>query len=642
VLSQLKPKTWQQRNQILLIAIFTFSALLMSAGIYLNGLQPLESFKDGFTVDIEGTLISGELRFNFRKSPTYITFSITPSVIQTDSSWVGRFVNVTVSSMVLDLFLTELPAPHAKIITGWDMQEQPVEFSCITFFEVSNQEKEASFQVEYHFLAGTPNNHLSDLLGSIGFSLASISTVALILRTFKARSGTEITRENDLETKQPGHVCENCGLLAPLWMRYCGQCGSELLQKCTSNSCDSNFPVRARFCPICGTPSGFGQVITSFPREKNQLTRITSFFLVASLAGFLILIVLNTILLVPAYTLVFSNFYLLNKFNFTIFLPFPVLIVVLEGVLLLLYVITIFIAVLYLISRIIYRDVKHLLKISSNKREKLNKLSSNFHQLNENGLVLLFKLYTMSFALQITITFLFTFITNAEITNPVTLPSSGNEEDGLYGAIDDILPSWRSYPSLFIRLIFGLINATIYEEIVIRVLFIGLPLVLIGSLKDFIDGQRKIDLKKVVGLNIAEKRPVNKYEWLLIGLSSLIFGAAHLISWDLWKFFPASIVGIFLGYIFVKKGLAYSVILHAAYDYMAFPLLLRFVNVDALFGASGDIIGFFLAITFPMFLLALIASFFVSGYVFLLKWLEEFIEIIINRKTAEQEEKNSE
>ena len=61
-----------------------------------------------------------------------------------------------------------------------------------------------------------------------------------------------------------------------------------------------------------------------------------------------------------------------------------------------------------------------------------------------------------------------------------------------------------------------------------------------------------------------EITPVNT---VLIVISSLIFALAHASSWDYYKVLPTIIAGFAFGYLFVKKGVHTSIILHFAIDY---------------------------------------------------------------------------
>ena len=114
------------------------------------------------------------------------------------------------------------------------------------------------------------------------------------------------------------------------------------------------------------------------------------------------------------------------------------------------------------------------------------------------------------------------------------------------------------------QMLFGLANASVWEEIVSRVALIGVPLLVIDLLR--------------------KQRPAKPYKYLLgggfkIGLvemalilvTATLFGLAHYDSWGAWKIFPAAVGGAAFGYLFLRHGLASAIVLHFAFDYLSMP-----------------------------------------------------------------------
>jgi len=122
----------------------------------------------------------------------------------------------------------------------------------------------------------------------------------------------------------------------------------------------------------------------------------------------------------------------------------------------------------------------------------------------------------------------------------------------------------------FRSLLFLLANAAVYEEIVVRVLLLGLPLLIVKGWQ-----QRKLTrgtLKKYLWGGGIE---LGKVELTVVGLSSVIFGLAHVVSgWGWWKFGQATLGGVILGYLFLRVGLHSSIALHFVIDYLSVFLLL--------------------------------------------------------------------
>jgi hypothetical protein len=62
-----------------------------------------------------------------------------------------------------------------------------------------------------------------------------------------------------------------------------------------------------------------------------------------------------------------------------------------------------------------------------------------------------------------------------------------------------------------------------------------------------------------------------------------VFGAAHVPLWDVWKFPSTFVTGLFLGFLFLRYGLAAAIVFHFLNDYLppvvalsaqtAFPVL---------------------------------------------------------------------
>jgi len=148
------------------------------------------------------------------------------------------------------------------------------------------------------------------------------------------------------------------------------------------------------------------------------------------------------------------------------------------------------------------------------------------------------------------------------------------------------------------ELLFLLVNASVYEEIVTRVLLIGLPLVVIGLFN-----KRYLGWRTLFGGTGTFDRPT----MFLIVLSSLIFGLAHVIyGWDVFKFPSAFFSGLLFAYLYIDRGLHASIMLHFMIDYFGAVLYLGLP--DGLFTGmllfegvliiAAIPIGFYLAFTY--------------------------------------------
>lgn len=112
------------------------------------------------------------------------------------------------------------------------------------------------------------------------------------------------------------------------------------------------------------------------------------------------------------------------------------------------------------------------------------------------------------------------------------------------------------------QLMFGLTEAAVWEEVTVRVVFIGIPMLAYAYTKG-----KKLSLKYLLGgFGLKDRFAI----WPIL-LSSVIFGIAHLGSWDLYKLVPTFIAGLAFGYLFAKDGLFSCIILHFVWDFMSIP-----------------------------------------------------------------------
>ncbi len=114
--------------------------------------------------------------------------------------------------------------------------------------------------------------------------------------------------------------------------------------------------------------------------------------------------------------------------------------------------------------------------------------------------------------------------------------------------------------------LFLLANASVWEELIVRVLLIGLPLLLVNLLR-MNRGYKWRSYLLGGGFKIGTPEAV------LIVVSAAIFGIAHYAGgWGAWKIIPASAGGLAFGYLFLRFGLAASIMLHFATDYLGMPI----------------------------------------------------------------------
>jgi len=144
-------------------------------------------------------------------------------------------------------------------------------------------------------------------------------------------------------------------------------------------------------------------------------------------------------------------------------------------------------------------------------------------------------------------------------------PTEPQGSGGLY-------PFWYDY--------YALANASVYEEIVTRFLFIGVPLAagaaILGARVAKSGSPRTPAWWHLLGgtLNRDSSPALVALAAGLVGVSSVVFGLGHVPAWGWWKFLPTMVAGLGMGYLFVRRGLLAAVLFHFATDYMAALLLL--------------------------------------------------------------------
>lgn len=117
------------------------------------------------------------------------------------------------------------------------------------------------------------------------------------------------------------------------------------------------------------------------------------------------------------------------------------------------------------------------------------------------------------------------------------------------------------------ELLFGLANASVWEELIVRVLMIGLPLLLVDL---FIRKEHGKLRKYILGGGFS----FGTVEIVLLVVSAAIFGYAHYLGgWEAWVVPWDALVGLAFGYLFLRHGLAAAIVLHFAIDYRSMPSL---------------------------------------------------------------------
>ena len=196
------------------------------------------------------------------------------------------------------------------------------------------------------------------------------------------------------------------------------------------------------------------------------------------------------------------------------------------------YFIFIFIAVLASFAYTFYQDRGHFLsRLKEDMDRRSLKLPSDSPVL-DIGLLLMATLF---------FTVLSYYLVDLLNQSP-TIPEMGNE------------PVWFNA--------YSLARAGVWEELVTRIPFLGIPLLLTHALLK----RRKAPIwRYFLGGNFELDWPA----LLFLFMSSLFFGLAHAFAgWDVFKVLPAMVGGLAMGYLFLKWGLHAAILLHFVNDYL--------------------------------------------------------------------------
>lgn len=115
-------------------------------------------------------------------------------------------------------------------------------------------------------------------------------------------------------------------------------------------------------------------------------------------------------------------------------------------------------------------------------------------------------------------------------------------------------------------------DAAVWEEIITRMVYIGIPMVVAG----YVCG-RKGSWKNLLG-----GFGMSRLAVVLIIVSAVIFGFAHMSGWGMSKVAPTFLAGLIMGYLYVKIGIHASIMMHFITDYLAVIAFTGLMGIIAL------------------------------------------------------------
>jgi len=142
------------------------------------------------------------------------------------------------------------------------------------------------------------------------------------------------------------------------------------------------------------------------------------------------------------------------------------------------------------------------------------------------------------------------------------------------------VPNVQQTKSIEIVLYEAILIAPFSEELSFRLLPLLVPIII----KELIIFREEIshNMHWVMRFLVNGKENIDYVDWILIFCSGIYFGIAHYaFGWPFNKIYQASLLGIFLGYMAVKRGLISSIMFHIVWNAYSTSILLPMLfNLD--------------------------------------------------------------
>jgi len=312
-----------------------------------------------------------------------------------------------------------------------------------------------------------------------------------------------------------------------------------------------------RFCRMCGEYLGepYGKGYGSKGNDIGIVMKI----------GLLITLICSVLLLIGIFVAFYKSGYVFGNLadavdSMVILLPYPVTFAHISGAVLQLYYVLLLITVLVSLVLVFRKAYGPLVTLVKKKDTEPMKNTALFE-----------------------LSVLFSVIYAVSIFFLIVLAASGT-------VVEDPFKDEEPWVEIFAYL-----EASVWEEVVSRILLIGVPMFILcvlfkgrtGTLCEPFEDRWSAedvvvpDVSEVVPDGAAGKKEFKWWNYLLGGtglnyaavilivFSSMIFGLAHIPLWGVWKSFQTFIMGLIFGYIFAKYGVYATITLHFLADYLS-------------------------------------------------------------------------
>ena len=308
--------------------------------------------------------------------------------------------------------------------------------------------------------------------------------------------------------------CEECRSKGNNFCRYCGEKLDPCIPRSGCEHCDECKANGDRFCRYCGK---------DLIEPEHPLLKI------GFVVGFVTSLVLGMILLFEYAVAIWGIPRVLPNLpdygsGLILVVPQVVTIVRFNGVLSQIYYILLFIALSVSLAFFLIKAYRPMIELKNGDDQTVRR--------------------TAFFEVPVLFSVLFFW----EIIFILVLEAMGVEVKGP-GDMDD----WKW--------MYELLEASVWEEIITRILFIGVPMALIAAIMKHEGGSSTRYLFGGFG--------INRSAMVLIFFSAFMFGAGHLTNWGTWKFFPTFVFGLIAGYLFCRYGVYATIMIHFLTDYLS-------------------------------------------------------------------------
>ncbi len=311
--------------------------------------------------------------------------------------------------------------------------------------------------------------------------------------------------------------CPHCDSHRNEGSSFCGNCGNPL----DCPHCDDYRSQGAVFCGNCGRRLRDDVLYT--PRKDRRLPPVFMIGLFAALVATFFIIVAATALYL--YSVDIFRYLADYTYYLLILVPAPYPLVIFSGAWTQLYWVFLLVMLTASFAWLVYElYTKHI--ESRRKGEGL-------HGIEKTSIYWIGLLWPSTIFLQLAIMYLVILGTGVEISTP---------ELGI-----------SMYEAMFV-----LASAGVWEEIITRVLLIGVPLAVAAS----VTGKARSWRYLLGGFG------VSKLSMVFIIIAAAVFGYAHNDGWGISKVIPSFIFGMAAGFLYAKYGLHAAILLHFVNDYL--------------------------------------------------------------------------